>query len=857
MLKPKINFSETHYSPVAVETMKTLLICRGPIAFETIEVYRSCNWVLPHVVVSAKEWIADQQCAAPWITNLPHSHVHYIEEYTNADEILQIARDLHLDAIYPGYGFLAESAEFCKRVQQEGFRFIGPTPETLQAVGDKENAKALADQLGIPTIPGDDTLVNFVRTHNQEEIREETVSRTLELARRHPGYSIRMKNPLGGGGKGQEVISAEALQAFDARDRIYHTLEKLWTKIGESSDPNNIRKGIMLELDIHRPLHWEVQIFGDGDTVVHFAARDCSFQNYDYQKFIEMALHERMIDAEIQKLDQSADNKRIENLRQRKASLECIYAYALKLGKAIRLSGASTVEFLIDEQEKPYFLEVNPRIQVEHGVTEAILRIQGKKISLVELQQRVAAGEKLTFQQSDITFEGDAIEVRVNAWHEDFSPVLGGIINSLNFKRPTELRDSVRLEAGGLLQRQKSWTIPSYDANFLLIIVSGVNRDDSLNKMIKVLETVLNVDGNDIMHTNVQPVIGLLNLMKALPPETEFRTDTSRIWTALVASVASHKSNITSQVTKFRKIFDLYDVARFSRLLDETMEVGFSMPSRLLTFYLNRIAHQTQRPLASLEILFQLSEYLGVTLFQEERYQKIAFQKMIDALWTVVGKSKKRFISIIHTPFNSTEFSKEYKFLYDQIRTIEPQKSPDELSEQLQNVIALIRATIPAINVLIDTLEKTQLHVLLSVNEDLSLTRPDYLKDENIIDYLHLQLSSILRPAKLNKDLILSPMEAIIYHKPETAAKSFVRVGEEVRVGQPLALLEAMKMFSELRCPVNGILVDILVHNGQGVKKGTPLFKIDCKDTQVKMKEDFISLITNYTFQNRFGLLSQ
>jgi len=87
MLNPKINFSETHYSPVAVETMKTLLICRGPIAFETLEVYRSCNWTLPHVVVSAKEWIADHQCAAPWITNLPHSHVHYIEEYTNAAEI--------------------------------------------------------------------------------------------------------------------------------------------------------------------------------------------------------------------------------------------------------------------------------------------------------------------------------------------------------------------------------------------------------------------------------------------------------------------------------------------------------------------------------------------------------------------------------------------------------------------------------------------------------------------------------------------------------------------------------------------------------------------------------------------------
>jgi acetyl/propionyl-CoA carboxylase alpha subunit len=213
MLAYSKNIPETLYSLIAVDTMRTLIICRGPIAFKTLEVYRSCNWTLPHVVVSGKEWIAYQQCAAPWIANLPHNHVHLIEEYTDADDILQIAKEHHLDAIYPGYGFLAESAEFCERVQQAGFRFIGPAPETLRAVGDKESAIALAKQIGIPTIPGDDVLINFARTHNQEEIREETVRRTLELARRHPGYSIRMKNPVGGGGKGQQVISAEALQA--------------------------------------------------------------------------------------------------------------------------------------------------------------------------------------------------------------------------------------------------------------------------------------------------------------------------------------------------------------------------------------------------------------------------------------------------------------------------------------------------------------------------------------------------------------------------------------------------------------------------------------------------------------------
>jgi 3-methylcrotonyl-CoA carboxylase alpha subunit len=215
----------------------------------------------------------------------------------------------------------------------------------LRAVGDKESAIAFAKQMGIPTIPGDDVLIDFARTHNQEEIGEETVRRTLKLARRHPGYAIRLKNPVGGGGKGQQVISAETLQAFDARDRIVDALAKIWAEAGVLSNPGHARKGILIELDIQRPLHWEVQIFGDGESVVHFAARDCSFQNHGYQKFIETSLHQGAIEAEIRKLDPSTHDKRMANLQQRSDTLECICAYALKLGKAIRLRGAARWSF--------------------------------------------------------------------------------------------------------------------------------------------------------------------------------------------------------------------------------------------------------------------------------------------------------------------------------------------------------------------------------------------------------------------------------------------------------------------------------------------------------------------------------
>ena len=522
-------------TPIAVETMRTLLVCRGPIAFETLEIYRQRGWQLPHVVVSSREWIAELQRTAPWIIDLPPEHVHYVQEYNDVEAILALVREYHLDAIYPGYGFLAESADFAERVEQAGVRFIGPTPQTLRAVGDKDAAIALARQLGIPTIPGDDTLVAFAQTHHQDEITAAAVRRMLAMAQRSPGSPIRLKHPAGGGGKGQRVLAADMLQGPEVEESIRDALTRVWSEMGVSPREADAHKGVLLELNLPRPLHWEVQIFGDGERVVHFAARDCSLQNQGYQKFIEMALHPQAIAREIAQLETPAAAARIASLRRRQATLERICADALRLGTAVHLRGAATVEFLIDQQGEPYFLEVNPRIQVEHGVTEGIVRVRGQAISLVELQQRVAAGETLPFQQEDITFVGDAIEVRLNAWHEDLSPVLGGVVHTLRLTPAAALAPYVRLDAGGLLQRRQPWIVPSYDANFALLIVTGSERHETLTRLIALLEEELEIQGNTELKTNVQPVLGLLTLMHALPPETEFRTDTSLLWMALTA----------------------------------------------------------------------------------------------------------------------------------------------------------------------------------------------------------------------------------------------------------------------------------------------------------------------------------
>jgi acetyl/propionyl-CoA carboxylase alpha subunit len=777
-----------------------------------------------------------------------------VQEYNDIEAILQIAREHQIEAIYPGYGFLAENADFAERVEQAGIRFIGPTPEALRAVGDKDSAITLAKRLGIPTIPGEDTLVTFAQTHNQESIAAETVRRTLAMAQRHPGYPIRLKHPAGGGGKGQRVLTAADLEGAAADEKIRDALAKLWAEMGVSPAEADAKKGVLLELNIPRPLHWEVQLFGDGETVVHFAARDCSIQNHGYQKFIELALHPPAIEAEITALDPVVDAERVASLQRRKQTLEAICAAALRLGEAIKLRGAATVEFLVDEQGEAYFLEVNPRIQVEHGVTEGIARVHGQPISLVEWQQRVAAGEKLNFQASDISFVGDAIEVRLNAWHEDLSPVLGGVVHALRLDPPLSWRQRVRVDASGLLQRRGSWVVPSYDANFALIIVTGMDRPDTLDRLLAILDTALHVYGCAALHTNLQPIIGLLTLMRALPPETAFRTDTSLIWMGLVAMIMARKQETLALLPSYPHRPEPYDTAVFARLQRQVLHAGFAHPSRLLAYYIKRLQQADGRPLTPLEALWELAEELGVSLCEEELQQGAVFRHAVEALWEATSASTERFTALGRSSLDDLEQSPEYHAMLEQLLAEDETVDVDEAAELLRELLGWFAAPVAVVAALAALLENTQTHTLLARNNDLSLTRPAYLHDEATVTHLHHLLSSSLRPTTLRHGELLSPMEATIYHQPEPGAPTFVEIGEEVKVGQTLALLEAMKMFTELPSPVEGVLMDILVENGQGVKTGTPLFRIATQDVTVNTAGELLHRFTPETCDNRFGL---
>ena len=320
-----------------------------------------------------------------------------LDSYLRIDKVLAAARETGADAIHPGYGFLAENADFADACVKAGIKFIGPSGDAMRKLGGKAAAKIIARAAGVPVVPGYDGDVQDVRTLRKEAGRI--------------GYPVMIKAVAGGGGRGMRLVE----KADDFAAALESAQREAQSSFGDAR--------VLVEKLVVRPRHIEVQVFGDSHgNVVHLFERDCSLQRRN-QKVIEEAPAPGMSEA------------------LRKSMTDA----AVRLGKAVGYEGAGTVEFLIEGGELKadapwHFIEMNTRLQVEHPVTEEITGLD-----LVEWQFRIAAGEKLPKSQHEITMRGHAIEARLCA--EDpskgFMPSIGRIVAFED-----GALDGIRLESG-------------------------------------------------------------------------------------------------------------------------------------------------------------------------------------------------------------------------------------------------------------------------------------------------------------------------------------------------------------------------------------------------------------------------
>ena len=357
-----------------------------------------------------------------------------LKPYLDINEIIRVAKKHGVDAIHPGYGFLSENVEFAKRCAEEGITFVGPDPSVMEALGDKMKAKTVAEAANVPLIPG-----------SKDFGSEKEVVKWAEKV----GYPLIIKAAAGGGGRGMRVCRSKE----DIVQNYSEAKKEAGTAFGDDT--------VFLEKFIENPKHVEVQILGDNHgNIVHLYERDCSVQRR-FQKVVEIA----------------------PSLNLQEKTRQALHDYALRIAKHVGYNNAGTIEFLIDENENVYFIEVNPRIQVEHTVTEEITGID-----IVRAQILIAAGQRLDsndlriYGQESITCSGFALQCRITTEKpaENFQPDYGTIIA---YRSPAGF--GIRLDGGNGFSGAQ--ITPYFDSLLVKVTVWGDTFKGACDRMLRAL----------------------------------------------------------------------------------------------------------------------------------------------------------------------------------------------------------------------------------------------------------------------------------------------------------------------------------------------------------------------------------
>lgn len=385
------------------------------MGIKTVAVYSEADRNSPHV-----KFADEAVCLGPPPSN---------QSYLLADKIIEVSKEMGVDAIHPGYGFLSENAAFAKKVTDAGIIFVGPSPESIEVMGSKLAAKNAVLKYGIPMVPGTDHAISDIPSAKQ---------RAKEV-----GYPILIKASAGGGGKGMRIVEEES----EFEEQMLRAISEAQSAFGDGA--------VFIEKYITSPRHIEIQVLGDQHgNVVYLFERECSIQRR-HQKVIEEA------------------PSAVVSPEMRKAMGEA----AVMVAKACDYFGAGTVEFIVDEKLDFYFLEMNTRLQVEHPVTEMIT---GK--DLVQEQIWVAEGKPLSFKQEDLKINGHSLEIRVYAEdpRNNFLPDIGKLQTYIRPQGP-----GIRVDDGF----EQGMDIPIYyDPMIAKLIVHDETREKAIQRMVRAID---------------------------------------------------------------------------------------------------------------------------------------------------------------------------------------------------------------------------------------------------------------------------------------------------------------------------------------------------------------------------------
>jgi len=910
----------------ACEDLKPLIVCRGPIRKEAMDVFEEMGISHYGILLSEKDSIVYPNALSPELRQLTDpSRVHRVPDYTGASkeerverigQIIQIAKDNGYDSIFAGYGFMAEDDEFVAAIENAGLTFMGPCSATQRGAGKKDEAKRTALSVDVSVTPGIDNVTarTLVRKHPSreallalvkaeglkvakkvlddkklsvedladailfasyekgidlfsiEELCAQVEKECAEMFKNYPGARIRLKAIGGGGGKGQRILGASLLTKKNPNDadikKAAADAPGLVREVLQEVKANGVgdNKNVLIELNIEQTRHNEIQLLGNGEWCIALGGRDCSLQMHE-QKLLEISVTQEALALEIDKAKKAGLKAQVKALESDLQVLKRMEEQSERFGKAVGLDSASTFECIVD-RDRHYFMEVNTRIQVEHRVTELVysLKFTNPKDkndffiveSLVEAMALLARHKKRLPRPERLPRFGAGAEARLNATDCSLSPSAGGVIRYWSAPIEGEIRDDQGICISNpdtdLFMR---YTLAgAYDSNIALLLTKGVDRLDSYKHLSKVLSSTV-LRGTNLA-TNLEFHYGLVNWFLGqnvmAKPTTRFvvpyltlvgklkeeasKLDVVYAFLALKKHYGKLYGEDPEVAKSISKVLD-----RKGTLLTRPMEILLNDP-HLLSGWLsiNRKNFSIKQGKVvwlrnPLVILEETYEYLNMTWRSGVPAAEVIWEHDNELLQKAL-----RFYAGLREKFGLDK--DEFVKLDELLAKEKPQGGFDAVTwEQIRAAHFGFEAGNELLGILLLVAEKTDFYAF-RVEDDLEVTIPPYLNDPD----LQAAMKKVLVPPPATKaDEIVTPGGGMYYAQEAPGMPAFVKEGEHFEKGQPLFILEVMKMFNKVPAPFSGTVDKVLIEGTEGVivSKGQPIFKVtpDEKFVEIDPKE--------------------
>lgn len=897
------NSSSTWVKSFDCTHMRPLIICRGPIRKEAMDVFDEMGINNYGILLSEKDSIVYQNALAPELRKLTDpSRVHRVPDYTGVDkeeraqriqQIVNIALSNGYNCIFAGYGFMSEDAEMVEGMERAGLNFIGPCSFTQKSAGMKDQAKRTALETGVSVTPGvnnatslalfakygtdgleacakDNNLdVDFARCKDDEEkalavlaasyaagidiIDAADIGAALQAEAKRmlaekPNNRFRLKAIAGGGGKGQRILqSANSYEGATQAEKLENAIANVPSLVLEcliELKTNGVgdNKNVLIEMNIDTTRHQEIQVVGNGEWCMTMGGRDCSLQMHE-QKLLEVSVTEEELEDAIAVAETAGKTAEAAQLKKDLVILQKMEREGAVFGEAVKLDSVGTFECIVDG-EAHYFMEMNTRIQVEHRVTELCYNLKFTNPdnanesfvveSLVETMMLLAAhGPRLPKPERQLRSKA-SVEARMNATNQALTPHAGGVIENWSNAIDGEIRDDqgISMHNPDTDVFMKYHLAGAYDSNIALLLTVGDDRTNTYERMAEVLR-VTELRGKDLA-TNLEFHYGLVNWF--LGNNINARPSTRFIVPYLTAvGLLKQEANNLDLVYAYKQVCQ-----------NQINEAADKEAKLALKEVLERKQILLTRPI---EMLLAEPHMLAGWLSVQQQHFSIENGKVV---WNTnlvrVLSDTYHFLNLDfcdHKPAASMIWDHDNEILsqavafynaleeklgtndYSAIETALAGSAPANISAEQWVAAQAAHQGYQAgteILSLLPYIAATTEFFALKVNDDLSIEIPEKLTE----DELQKTMAKVLVPPPVAKsDEILAPTGGMFYACEAPGMPPFVEVGSHFDAGQPLYIIEVMKMFNKVNAPFAGTIEDVLIEtDGTIIKSGQPLFKI-------------------------------